>query len=147
MVGDREQPAAQVRGIDAVQALQGADKSFLQNVFRLMVVAQDANQELKEGHLVAGKQHLQRLLIPQAEAFEQRRVRNVRHAPTRPFFNGCANGLDYLNRRRAPGQASTPPFAEISPDIPVDGIIQYRNAQPAVRLPACPPQAQGFEPP
>ena len=80
VVGHGEQPAAQVPRVHAVQPLQGADEGLLQDVLGLVVVAQHADEELEEVHLVAREKGVQGARVTAAKACEQGRVRGVRHA-------------------------------------------------------------------
>src|SRR5262249_39442247 len=105
--GHGEQPAAEVVRADGAEPFQGAEEGLLQGVLGLMVVAQDADEELEDRRLVPLEQFLQGAPLPGTKARQQRRVRDVcqRRPPVYPYR--CAPTAVYLNRRRGAGQRSS----------------------------------------
>jgi hypothetical protein len=75
VVGDGEQPAAEMSGIDSLKPFQGPAPGFLEGIFRGVMVSKDANQELKQWGFIAHEQRLQGTRFSRAKTGDQVSIR------------------------------------------------------------------------
>jgi hypothetical protein len=75
VVGHGEKPAAKVAGMNVVEPLEGPAPGFLKGIFGLVMVAEDADQELEKERLVAQQKRIQGAWVAGAETGNQVPIR------------------------------------------------------------------------
>jgi len=81
-VGHGEEPRPKLVGLDIRPILDGLDERLLQGVLGLMVVAENAEQEMEQRRFVTFKQHFERAIVAGAGSFDEFAVAQSRHDVT-----------------------------------------------------------------